>query len=52
MDLCKKAYRKKAIEIQTYLDNVRDLAEEQFLNIAMRQKIFGLVSGISKPVNA
>lgn len=47
IDLSKKLYRKKTIDLRTYLDSVRELAEEQFLNIAMRQKLMALYSGVS-----
>ena len=40
-------YRKKGITIQTFLDSVRELAEEQFYNIAMRQKLMAIASGIN-----
>jgi len=39
LDLCKKIYRKKAINLETYLGQVRELADEQFLQIALRLKI-------------
>jgi hypothetical protein len=49
IDLCKKAYRKKRITLSEYLDTVRELSEEQFLNLAMRQKILSILSGIPRP---
>lgn len=49
IDLWKKTYRKKGIDLSTYLDTIRDLAEEQFFNLAMKDKILGLISGIPKP---
>jgi len=47
-DICKKQYRKKKIELDTYLDTIRELSEEQFLNLAMRQKILAVLSSISR----
>ena len=44
INLCKKSYRKKVIDLSVYLDSVRELSEEQFLNLAMRQKIRGFIS--------
>ena len=43
IDMCKKLYRKKSIELQPYLNAVRELAEEEFYQIAMRNKITNLL---------
>mmetsp|Transcript_12162 Transcript_12162/g.12162 ORF Transcript_12162/g.12162 Transcript_12162/m.12162 type:complete len:224 (+) Transcript_12162:493-1164(+) len=46
---CKKLYRKKTIDLSTYLETVRELSEEQFLNLAMREKILALMTTIHRP---
>ena len=46
-DVCKKAYRNKTINLSSYLDSIRELSEEQFLNLAMRQK-----NTFCSPINA
>ena len=43
LDVVKNSYRKKIVDLQTYLDNVRELAEEQFFNLAMKRKVLALL---------
>lgn len=43
IDLVKSHFRKKSIDLDTYLDQVRELAEKQFFNIAMKRKVLSLL---------
>lgn len=43
ISLVKACFRKKTIDLETYLDNVRELAEEQFYNLSMKRKLLTLL---------
>ena len=43
IDLVKSSYKKKTISLSKYLDLVRELAEKQFFNLAMKRKILTLL---------
>jgi len=43
IDVVKTLFRKKTIDLETYLEKVRDLAEEQFFTLAMKRKLLALL---------
>lgn len=45
IDLVKSYYRKKAISLDVYLEQVRELSEKQFFNLAMKRKVLSVLKG-------
>jgi hypothetical protein len=47
INLLKQLFRKKSIDLDSYLEQVRDISEEQFYNLAMKKKLLVLLKQTS-----
>ena len=46
IDVARSCFRKKKIDIEVYMDTVRELSESQFFNLAMKRKIEAMITGL------
>ena len=41
--IIKDSFRKKKVDLNTYLETTREIAEQQFYNLAMKRKLLALL---------